>query len=288
MTQATAVLPVLCLQVAPRPHLLAPTAAARSSRSSLEHFSAVPWRWSVTRARRLDPTATSQAFPPAAISLRCLKANRPCAPVRKTTQLSLSRRAAGKTRLRPRCRPFVPRGRAGDGRGQSRARWVPTRRRDAAGSIASPPPRPKPRAPPGSHPELGPALEATIWPRSPLPVPSPTSLDNSDNEDRLRSCCRTAEPSCCVAAPHPLGADPTPTLPGRRFGAFGRERGWAAGPLSSGRPPPLPRSGLDSALPHLPASSCAVLELSGQTRPVPRTESLWYRGIWVENSGETL
>lgn len=100
------------------------------------------------------------------------------------------------------------------------------------------PTRPKPRAPPGSHPELGPALEATIWPRSPLPVPSPTSLDNSDNEDRLRSCCRTAEPSCCVAAPHPLGADPTPTLPGRRFGAFGRERGWAAGPLSCGRPPP--------------------------------------------------
>lgn len=142
MTQATAVLLVLCLQVAPRPHLLAPTAAARSSRSSLEHFSAVPWRWSVTRARRLNPTATSQAFPPAAISLRCLKANRPCAPVRKTTQLSLSRRAAGKTRLRPRCRPFVPRGRAGDGRGQSRARWVPTRLRDAAGSIASPPPAP--------------------------------------------------------------------------------------------------------------------------------------------------
>lgn len=136
LTQATAVLPVLCLQVAPRPHLLAPTAAARSPRSSLEHFSAVPWRWSVT--------ATSQAFPPAAISLRCLKANRPCAPVRKTTQLSLSRRAAGKTRLRPRRRPFVPRGRAGDGRGQSRARWVPTRLRDAAGSITSPPPAPSP------------------------------------------------------------------------------------------------------------------------------------------------
>lgn len=112
------------------------------------------------------------------------------------------------------------------------------------------PTRPKPRAPPGSHPELSPALEATIWPRSPLPVPSPTSLDNSDNEDRLQSCCRTAEPSCCVAAPHPLGADPTPTRPGRRFGAFGRERGWAAGPLSSGSPPPAPlRFGFCTASP---------------------------------------